>query len=132
MMRIGASDYLLKDRLARLAPVVQRALEDKKRSQEKLCAAADLKSSEIRFHSFMNNSPTLAFVKDEDGRILYMNDTCERMWGARHVDCLGKLDRELWPLQTAEKLRAHDAAVLRRGRPSRLVQDLLLHDGPSL
>src|SRR5260370_38408710 len=126
MMRIGASDYLLKDRLARLAPVVQRALEDKKRSQEKLCAAADLKSSEIRFHSFMNNSPALAFVKDEDGRILYMNNTCERMWGARYADCLGKLDRELWPLQTAEKLRANDLPVLLEGPPSRLVEDLFV------
>ena len=126
MMCNGASDYLLKDRLARLGPAVSRALEDKKQRGR---AAADLASSEVRFDSFMNNSPTLALIKDEDGRMLYMNDTCETMWGARRADCLGKLDRELWPLQTAEKLRANDAAVLRDGRPSRLVEDLVFRDG---
>jgi len=129
MMMIGASDYLLKDRLARLGPAVRRALDDRKRFEEKRKAADDLESSEIRFHSFMNNSPALAFVKDGDGRLLYMNDTCERMWGARRTDCLGKFDGELWPSSTAEKLLSHDAEVLRDGKPSRLAEDLILPDG---
>lgn len=132
MMRNGASDYLIKDRLTRLGPAVKRALEDKRQFEEKRKAAAALESSEIRFHSFMNNSPALAFIKDEDGRMLYLNNTCERMWGANSAECLGKFDHELWPLQTAKKLRAHDEEVLRDGRPSRLVEDLLLSDGRCL
>jgi len=132
MMLLGATDYLLKDRLARLGPAVRRALDDRHRFVEKRKAVDDLESSEIRFHSFMNNSPALAFVKDSDGRMLYMNDTCERMWGARRTDCLGKFDNELWPLESAEKLRAHDADVLRSGKPARLLEDLILRDGRSL
>jgi PAS domain S-box-containing protein len=132
IMRIGASDYLLKDRLARLGPAVRRALDEKNWLQDKRKAADELQSSEIRFHSFMNNSPALAFIKDADGRMLYMNNTCERMWGALRGDCLGKVDGELWPLRTAEKLHTHDADVLRDGTPSRLVEELLLHDGRSL
>jgi PAS domain S-box-containing protein len=132
MMRNGASDYLLKDRLARLGPAVKRAIEDQRLFEDKRKAAAALESSEIRFHSFMNNSPALAFIKDEDGRMLYLNNTCERMWGVRRAECIGKFDRELWPLRTAETLRAHDEEVLRDGRPSRLVEDVLLRDGRCL
>ena len=132
LMQNGASDYLLKDRLARLGPAVKRVLERRKLADEKKTAARELQSSESRFHSFMNNSPALAFIKDADGRLLYMNDTCESMWGMRREDCIGKKDGELWPPRTASELRSHDLEVLRGGGPSRVLEDVALRDGRDL
>jgi len=132
LMQNGASDYLLKDRLARLGPAVKRVLERKKLADDKGIAARELQSSESRFHLFMNNSPALAFIKDAEGRLLYMNDTCESMWGMRREDSLGKKDGEMWPPRTASELRGHDLEVLRGGGSSRVLEDVMLRDGRCL
>ena len=126
MMKAGASDYVLKDRLARLGPAVRRALDEKQQREEARAAEAALRSSEVRFHSFMNNSPALAFIKDVDGRILYANGTCEQVWSG---GCQGKHDSQLWPPEAARQLREHDLAVIASGEASRVVEELSLGDG---
>jgi two-component sensor histidine kinase len=73
MMRRGATDYLIKDRLARLGPAVKRALMENDLRRQKGRAEDDLEASEIRFDTFMRHSPALAFIKDESGRIIYVN-----------------------------------------------------------
>ena len=57
MMRQGATDYLLKDRLRRLGPSVRRALAEKRMREEKRQAEQALRASEARFYSFMNAQP---------------------------------------------------------------------------
>jgi PAS domain S-box-containing protein len=124
MMRQGATDYLLKDRLMRLGPAVRRALQERQLRDDKRQAEEALRASEARFYSFMNNSPALAFIKDSDGRILYINNTCEEVWNTTLAECQGKLDHELWPAADAARIRAHDLAVLDRGEPSHVVEEL--------
>lgn len=129
MMRQGATDYLLKDRLARLGPAVRNALADKQLREETRQAQQELHASEIRFYSFMNNSPALAFIKDEEGRMLYMNNTCEQTWGLSLGRCQGALDQELWPTDVATRLRSNDLAVLETREPSRTVEEVCSPDG---
>lgn len=129
MMRQGATDYLLKDRLRRLGPSVRRALADKQMRDDKREAEQALRASEARFFSFMNHSPALAFIKDREGRILYMNNTCEQGWAKSLSHCEGKLDRELRPADEAARLRAHDLSVLESGNPSRTIEQLSLPGG---
>ena len=130
IMRQGATDYLLKDRLKRLGPAVKRALEEKQLRDDKRKAEQELRASETRFHSFMSNSPVLAFIKDPEGRILYINNTCERAWHTTLAECRGKLDQELWPADHAALMRAHDLAVLQGGQSSNVVEELHSHDEP--
>jgi PAS domain S-box-containing protein len=129
MMRQGATDYLLKDRLRRLGPAVRRALADKQMRDEKREAEQALKASEARFDSFMNHNPALAFIKDGAGRILYMNNTCEQVWSMSLSQCEGKLDHELRPAEEAARLRIDDLSVLESGRPSRTIEELSLPGG---
>ena len=129
MMRQGATDYLLKDRLRRLGPAVRRALAEKQLREEKRQAEQALKASEARFYSFMNHSPALAYIKDRDGRIIYMNNTCEQVWNMTPSECEGKLDHELWPATQAAELRAQDRTVLESGNSSRKVEDFPLPGG---
>ena len=132
LMRSGATDYLLKDRLARLGPAVRNALQEKALRAEARKAEEEFQASEIRFYSFMNNSPALAFIKDADGRILYINNTCEQAWHTTLANCEGKLDFELWPRDVAEKLRARDLDVFERGASSRVVEQVPLRGGNEL
>ena len=129
MMRQGATDYLLKDRLKRLGPAVRRALDERQLREDKREAEKALRASEARFYSFMNHSPALAFIKDETGRILYINNTCERAWNTTLSECQGKQDQELWPVDNAAGLRANDRSVLEHDEASHLIEELPLPDG---
>jgi PAS domain S-box-containing protein len=129
MMRQGATDYLLKDRLRRLGPAVRRTLAEKRLRQQKREAELALRASEARFFSFMSHSPALAFIKDGDGRILYMNNTCELVWAMNWPHCEGKLDHELWPAEEAARVRRDDLSVLESGHPSRTIEELSLPGG---
>jgi two-component sensor histidine kinase/CheY-like chemotaxis protein len=129
IMRRGATDYLLKDRLRRLGSAVRAALSEKRMRVEKRAAEQALIASEARFYSFMNHSPALAFIKDRDGRILYMNNTCEQVWKKSLSHCEGKLDNELRPAAEAARQRVDDLSVLESGLPSRTVEELSLPGG---
>src|SRR5579872_6133763 len=108
MMRRGATDYLLKDRLTRLGAAVRRALDERQLREDTLRAGQALRASELRFYSFMNNNPALALIKDEEGRILYINNASEQMWGLSLAECLGRTNQQLWPAEVAETLSASD------------------------
>ncbi|HYL75165.1 MAG TPA: histidine kinase dimerization/phosphoacceptor domain -containing protein [Bryobacteraceae bacterium] len=132
MMRQGAADYLLKDRLARLGPAVTRALEEARLRDETRRAAGALRASEVRFFTFMNHSPAMAFIKDQEGRYLYVNNTCERMWGTTLAECLGKTNHDLWPAEVAAQLQANDAAVNESGVSSQFLEEIRLRGGRTL
>jgi PAS domain S-box-containing protein len=129
LLRKGATDYLLKDRLARLGPAVRRALAETKLRDDIRRADQALRASDVRFSSFMNNSQTLAFIKDQEGRILYINNTCEQIWGISLSDCSGKTNHQLWPAEVADRLRANDKAVIDRDESSQLVEEVSLKNG---
>lgn len=124
MMRRGATDYLLKDRLTRLGAAVRRALDERQLREETLRAGHALRASELRFYSFMNNNPALALIKDEEGRILYVNNACEQMWGLSLAECLGRTNQQLWPAEVAEALSASDQAALQHREASRTMEEV--------
>jgi PAS domain S-box-containing protein len=129
LMRKGATDYLLKDRLARLGPAVRRALSEAKLRDGIRRAEQALRASDVRFSSFMNNSPALAFIKDQDGRIIYINNTCEQIWGMTLSDCFGKTNHQIWPAEVAGRLLVNDTGVIERDESSQLVEELSLRSG---
>ncbi len=132
MMRRGAADYLLKDRLARLGPAVRRVLQEKNSRDETHKAEQALRASEVRFYSFMNHSPALAFIKDQEGRVLYINNTCEQIWGMTLAECFGKTNYQLWPADVAARLRASDAAVLDGDGASQSIEEVPLGSGRTI
>jgi PAS domain S-box-containing protein len=68
-----------------------------------------------RFRAFMQNSPSGVFLKDEDGRYVFVNRTGEALMG--RTDWAGKTDDELLPAAAGAEVRAHDRAALEAGRP---------------
>ena len=70
----------------------------------------------------MNNSPATAFMKDESGRMIYVNKPYERVFHTSLEAVYGKNDFELWPLEVAEQLRAHDLEVLTSNKPLEVLE----------
>ncbi|MDE2306127.1 MAG: PAS domain-containing protein [Gammaproteobacteria bacterium] len=72
-MRIGATDYLLKDRIARLPSAVERALAEKRLQAERLANQRALHKSDQRLRSIVERSMDCIMVVDRQGRIEEMN-----------------------------------------------------------
>lgn len=90
---------------------------------------AALRESEERFRAFMDNSPTIAWAKDAQGRHVYLNKAYERRFGVRLDDWRGKTDFELWPREVAETFRQNDLAVLSGGKVVEAVEETPDCDG---
>jgi PAS domain S-box-containing protein len=92
---------------------VQRALED----------------SEARLQQILNNSTAVVFVKDTEGRFLFINRQFERLFHCRQADVAGKTDREILPEEIAQAFRTNDLRVLERNAPMEFEETAPLDDG---
>lgn len=90
---------------------------------------AELRDSEERFRSYMDNSPAISWMKDEEGRHVYLSRTYEQRFGVDLNDWLGKTDAELWPPHIAENFRKNDLAVLNSGQTMEVVEETSEADG---
>ncbi len=98
---------------------------DLKRAEEKL------RESEERFKVFMDNTPALAFIKDDTGRYVYVNKTFEQLFKTSTETLTGKTDFELWPEEIANELKHTDDTVLATGQPAQMSQALPTSNGDS-
>ncbi|HYH38083.1 MAG TPA: diguanylate cyclase [Azospirillum sp.] len=92
-------------------------------ARTRLAAQASLDESEARFHMFMDNSPAIAFLKDERGRLLYTNVAFRRAFGFDDKEWFGHTTEELWPANTAGALMRNDRMVLESDAPGLFEQD---------
>ncbi len=86
--------------------VILRDITERKRAEEAL------QESEARFKAFMDNSPTVAFLKDTQGYYVYVNRPFEQRLGRPAAEILGRPDFAVWPPVIAHQLHDHDAEVL--------------------
>ncbi|MEW6126842.1 MAG: PAS domain-containing protein [Acidobacteriota bacterium] len=84
---------------------------------------------EDRFKAFMNNSPAVAFMKDSEGRMVFINKPFERLFNLRPENVYGKTDYQLWPAKIAEQLRQNDLQVLSTGKMLEVIEDVPTADG---
>jgi PAS domain S-box-containing protein len=88
-MRAGANDYVIKDRLARLAPAVDRELRDAQVRRAQRRAAADLRASEERYRRIVENTNQGVWVMDLEGRTTFLNERMAQLLGCTVSDVIG-------------------------------------------
>ncbi len=92
-------------RVAGLVGIMLDITERKKMEKE-------LKTSKSRFDAFMHHLPGLAFMKDLDGRYLFVNSAFSRFTRTEAGDPIGLRDDQLWDSDLVPQLEAHDREVL--------------------
>jgi PAS domain S-box-containing protein len=65
-------------------------------------AEDELRSMNVRFRAFMNNSPAIKWAVDEDGRYVFVNPAFEQMMGVQATDCVGKTPENVLEDKTAK------------------------------
>jgi len=84
LMKSGADDYVMKDRLARLVPAVERSLRDAHNRHEARLAQLALRESEARFKAIVSNMPGMVFRlqvgSGDQLSFAYVSDGCQALF----------------------------------------------------
>jgi PAS domain S-box-containing protein len=98
-------------------------ISDRKRAE------AVLSESEQRFAKFMQHLPGLAWIKDLNGRYVFVNDAAERAFRRPRAELHGLRDEELFPPETAVQFRENDRQALASTGGIETIETLEQEDG---
>jgi PAS domain S-box-containing protein len=85
--------------------------------------------AEERFARFMHSLPGLAWIKDGQGRYVYVNDAAEKAFDKPRQQIFGKSDTELFPSEIAAVFQENDRRALVEGSGVQAIETLAHEDG---
>jgi PAS domain S-box-containing protein len=106
--------------LTLLGEAYRRTLSRKSEAEQRAHRARKL------FETFMENSPVLSYLKDEEGLYIYCN--AANTSGANR-DFVGKTDLDLFPASIAEQKGEHDTIVLNENKAHEFIENTIEPDG---
>jgi PAS domain S-box-containing protein len=110
----GAPDYCI---------AVVQDISDRKQMQEAIQA------SRSQLQGIINNSTTVIYVKDIQGRYLLINHEYERLVNVTNEFVQGKTDFEIFPQEIAESFWNHDYQVIQEKTAINFEESITLADG---
>ncbi|HSP33448.1 MAG TPA: response regulator [Thermoanaerobaculia bacterium] len=87
------------------------------------------KFADERFNAFMNNSPAFAFIKQPEGRYVFVNDLMNRLFAQPGGTVLGMSDSDLLPPELATEVHDTDAEVVFSHRSVQVMESIPTVDG---
>ena len=93
----------------------QRVAELEQRLGQLANTEEELSGAKAQAQALLDNIPHMAWMKNTRGVFLAVNEGFARASGFERIDVLGKTDREIWPLEHAERYMADDLRVIASG-----------------
>lgn len=117
LMKQGATDYVSKGRLARLAPVLQRAMREVDARRSRDLAERQLRQADMTFAKVVDSLRDYAvMLLDDAGRIQFWNPAASELFGYRREDVLGRSAALLFPEPAEASLQAELAQARASGK----------------
>jgi PAS domain S-box-containing protein len=123
-MRLGAADFLSKDKLD--SALLERSIRYSVKHYETLRKLAE---SEARLASFMHHVPCAVFIKNLQGRYVFVNETCERVFRRKLDEWVGRTDADLWSKSLANKFRQIDQQIISNKKAVETTESVQHDDG---
>lgn len=90
LMHIGASDYIVKDKLSKLHVAIERALKEKEEHNSRIEAENSLKESEARLRDIIMSSYDWIWEIDRNWNYCYTSDSVSNILGYIQSEIIGK------------------------------------------
>lgn len=104
-LKNGATDYVLKHRLMRLIPAIDRALREVEEHTERERAEEAMRQSEHKYRELFECLSDAAFLTDEQsGRIIDTNRRAETLLGRSRAEILGRKQSEFLSFDNSSQL----------------------------
>ena len=115
IIKLGADDYILKDRMKRLTAAITVAVNKRKAEQEKMMTARKLELSEKNYRTIFLKSPLPKWVYDlETLRFLEVNEAAVRLYGYSQKEFLKMSIKDIRPVEDVEQL-LKDVMKIKKG-----------------
>lgn len=96
---------------------------------ERKAAEKEVRKSKALFDAFMEHLPGLAYIKDPEGRYLFVNEAFAHFTGSEATASIGLRDDQVWEQETARMLQANDAELRRTQHADSQMETVRLSDG---
>jgi len=117
MMKCGAKDYIMKNKMARLIPAIEREIEEAEIRREKIKAESDIKNSQMLLQRIIDLLPIRIFWKDNNLKYLGCNSIFANDAGKeRSEEIIGQDDFEMVWKNQAKIYREDDNHVMLSGK----------------
>ena len=116
-MRRGATDYVLKDRLSRLGPVVRRAMQEAEERTARRRAEEEIERQRAFLRQVIDLDRARIFAKDRGGRFTLANQALAEAYGCTVEELLGRTSADFnADPELVERSRLTDLEVFATGR----------------
>ena len=86
-----------------------------------------LRESEERLQAILDNTTTVIYLKDLEGRYILVNRRFEELFRVSREEIVGKTDYDLFPREQADAMRANDETALKSPTPVEF-EEIASHD----
>ena len=123
-LKNGATDYVLKHRLMRLIPAVDRALREVEEHNERERAEEAMRQSEHKYRELFESLSDAAFLVDEQsGKIIDTNRRAETLLGRSRTQILGHHQSEF--LSSGDPGDSHESAPEKKRKTRPLEREFI-------